>query len=85
MHANSSGLVHELQEGAHHVDSLGPPFCGEGSPTKIDYRQSWYPDSILSTGGPSSFTAGLSTAHPAAGAADTMESRDQESPVTARG
>ena len=27
------------------------PFLGEGSPTKIDYRKSWYPYSNLSTGG----------------------------------
>ena len=27
-------------------------FLGEGSPTKIDYRKSWYPYSNLSTGGP---------------------------------
>ena len=37
---------------------LGPPlvplyfFWWEGSLTKIDYRKSWYPYSILSTGGP---------------------------------
>ena len=30
------------------------PFLGEGSPTKIDYRKNGYPDSLLSTGGPSS-------------------------------
>ena len=29
-------------------------FLGEGSPTNIDYRTSWYPYSNLSTGGPSS-------------------------------
>ena len=43
------------------VSFLGPPvvpfyrsFLGEGSPTKIDYRQKefGYPSSILSTGGP---------------------------------
>ena len=37
---------------------LGPPVVPfltpwEGSPTKIDYRKSWYPYSNLSTGGPS--------------------------------
>ena len=29
------------------------PFWGEGSPTKIDYQKSWYPDSNLSTRGTS--------------------------------
>ena len=28
------------------------PFLGEGSPTKTDHRQGWYPYSNLSTGGP---------------------------------
>ena len=38
---------------------LGPPVVpfytslGEGSPTNIDHRKSWYPYSNLSTGGPS--------------------------------
>ena len=29
-----------------------PPFLGEGSPTKIDYRKKGYPFSTLSAGGP---------------------------------
>ena len=34
--------------------ALSHPFFGwEGSPTKIDYRKSWYPYCKLSTGGPS--------------------------------
>ena len=28
------------------------PFLGEGSPTKIDYKKTWYPHSNLSSGGP---------------------------------
>ena len=36
---------------------FSPPFFGEGSPTKIDYRKR-YPDSNLSTGGPSWYSKG---------------------------
>ena len=45
----------QLTAGMHRgpvVPTLAVSFLGEGSPTKIDCRKSWYPYSNLSTGGP---------------------------------